>query len=703
MLRVLAAVAAVLAAFAPARQELKSDVLEKLRDATVYVVAGDGTGSGFLFLKRGSVAYLMTCEHVVGSAQQVNVVFWSGTAKEKTHAARVIATDPSRDIACLVLRDVKDLPAPLELGRKTEVKETETVFAAGFPFGSMLATGKKNPEISISKSSVTSIRRGENRETIAVQISGEVNPGNSGGPLVTADGRVVGVTAAKIAGTQTAFAVPSEEIQGFLKGRVKRSTFRKVGGTAKSGKYEIRLSLVDPLATLKGVGVAWINENKVKDAPAPEKDGTWKKIHASMTSVEFDIDEDHAVETVEFEQEGKEVDLCVLFQCYFVQSDGKTVWTQPATHQVEFGPGTEPAGEADPGRGSPPGASKDGPDPEPLPPGDPSAISLMLPEDPKFAAELKIPSMWGALILAPDGSALYALDLSEGLLCKLDPETLKITAKIEVHEWSVALALSPDGKTLYVGGRSPTSTVYDRPNQIRGRLQVVSTASFSTTSTLELRAAVVELVATDKGQVAVTSISRGDGLTIINVTKQSEEPVSVHGGATLRLARDQKRLYLGDTGISPADYHSASLTKNGERYAVYDSPYHGELPLGGLFELSADGRFLIGSRGCVLRLGRTPVSDLRFHKKIDPFHCATTAIGCRTLVTASADGFLKAYDLEGFELKKALKVGYRVDRMVLDPKRRKLFVACADLARAPGQVDLQPRVGRIAAIKLGGP
>src|SRR5262245_55829205 len=190
MIRVLATLVAVMAALAP-RQELKADVLEKLKDATVFIVAGDGTGSGFLFLRRGTTGYIMTCEHVVAGSDSVNVVFWSGTAREKTFRAKVVATDPNRDIACLILKEIKDLPAPLDIGRKTEVKETENVFAAGFPFGSMLAAGKKNPEISVSKSSVTSIRRGENREMIAVQISGEVNPGNSGGPLVTADGRVI--------------------------------------------------------------------------------------------------------------------------------------------------------------------------------------------------------------------------------------------------------------------------------------------------------------------------------------------------------------------------------------------------------------------------------------------------------------------------------------------------------------------------------
>ncbi|HEU4339304.1 MAG TPA: serine protease, partial [Planctomycetota bacterium] len=235
MLRTLAGALAFLPLLAP--QELKTELLDKLKSATVYVVVEEGgrprgTGSGFLFLKRGATGYIMTCEHVVGTAPTVKVVFWSGTSQEMSLTARVVATDPSRDIACLIVRNSPKLPAVLELGKRTEVKETETVFAAGFPFGAMLASGAKNPEISVSKSSVTSIRRNAAGEMAAVQIAGEVNPGNSGGPLVTADGRVLGVLNLKVMGTTTAFAVPPEEIQGFLQGRVKASTFRKVGGTA---------------------------------------------------------------------------------------------------------------------------------------------------------------------------------------------------------------------------------------------------------------------------------------------------------------------------------------------------------------------------------------------------------------------------------------------------------------------------------------
>jgi S1-C subfamily serine protease len=715
MIRSIAGAIAFLALLrAPAPQELKSEVLDKLKSATVYVMVEDGrargTGSGFLFLRRGTTGYIMTCEHVVGRASTVKVVFWSGTAQEKSHTARVVATDPSRDIACLIVRDVPGLPPPLELGRKTEIKETETVFAAGFPFGGMLATGRKNPEISISKSSVTSIRRNDSSAVSAVQISGEVNPGNSGGPLVTADGRVIGVTASKIMGTQTAFAVPSEEIQGFLQGRVKASIFRKVEGSPTKAKYEVTLDLVDPLATLKGAGIAYIDEKQVKGEVEPEKDGTWKKIHPSMKNVEFEIDEDRAVKTLEFTQTGSE-GLAVVFQCYHIRADGQRVWTEPVTQDISFSAGPDVAGGKRGPKKSPdsPGVTDDPePPPAPEPPAGPT-VELTIPDPVRFSTEMPLSSVFGGLHLSPDGTALYALDLSEGQVYKLDPDTLQVKAKLAVHETAVAMAMTPDGKTLYVGGRAPSIVVMDAreaEGRVAGTLQVISTTTFTTTANLEVKAAIVDLVAADRGLVVATCQAQWNGLVVIDVARKSEDFVHlVYGGGSIRLSRDQRRVYVGDFGLSPADFRCVSLRKEQGKYPTYDSIYHGDHPLGGPFDISPDGKYLIGAYGSILRLGKTKDADLRFVMKIDPFHASALAPGSSTLFTLTADGFLKSYSIGGFELQKSVKLGYRCERAALDPKRRKLYVVVSEIPdpRFPDHRfnDRQPRIGRIASLTLG--
>jgi len=332
-------------------QELDRAVLDKLKSATCFVVVvGRGSGSGVLFLKRGATGYLLTCEHVVRGADKVAIVFGSGTPNERQLEGSVIGSDAERDLAAVILKDAKDLPTPLEIGTKTSVSETENVYVAGFPFGRMLALGAKNPEISISKVSVSSVRRDTDNHVVAVQMSGDVNPGNSGGPVIDAKGKVIGIAQSKVGGTSTAFAVPSEEIQGFLKGRVANSTFKAMASTVSAVKLEARIGLIDPMGTLKGVTVWWCPEKLFADAPPqPGKDGAWGRIHASMKSAPLKIDEDLATGTIEVTRAaGDPASTSLLHQISWTTSDGRTLWTAPAPLPVDFAEAAVPGAKADP-------------------------------------------------------------------------------------------------------------------------------------------------------------------------------------------------------------------------------------------------------------------------------------------------------------------------------------------------------------------
>ncbi len=68
----------------------------------------------------------------------------------------------------------------------------------GFPFGKALSTTKGNPAVTVGKASVSSLRTGPDGGLAYVQIDGNLNPGNSGGPVVDAKGRLVGVAVATI-------------------------------------------------------------------------------------------------------------------------------------------------------------------------------------------------------------------------------------------------------------------------------------------------------------------------------------------------------------------------------------------------------------------------------------------------------------------------------------------------------------------------
>jgi S1-C subfamily serine protease/HEAT repeat protein len=221
--------------------------LQELKAATVYIKTmtpgiGSATGSGFVVRASGNTVYVATNHHVIaalkpeevaaarrgrgrgGFVRQTgpvswSVVFRSGTPQEQSLGAVKVAEDASADLAVLKVTGVRDVPHPIDCNRAPKLEERLPVVAFGFPFGADLDPDKANPSITVTNGSVSSLRRNRRGELVEVQIQGEVNPGNSGGPLVDESGALVGVVVAKIDGTGTAFAVPVEKLNRLLDDR----------------------------------------------------------------------------------------------------------------------------------------------------------------------------------------------------------------------------------------------------------------------------------------------------------------------------------------------------------------------------------------------------------------------------------------------------------------------------------------------------
>ena len=146
---------------------------------------GDATGSGFVIGRGGSI---VTNAHVVGDAKRVSVRF--GDSKIAT--AEVAGTDPSTDLALLLVDpDGLELRA-LDLGSSKDVEIGDPALAIGNPFGleRTLTTGV----ISAIGRQIPSLQRGFEIGNV-LQTDAAINPGNSGGPLLDARGRVIGVNA----------------------------------------------------------------------------------------------------------------------------------------------------------------------------------------------------------------------------------------------------------------------------------------------------------------------------------------------------------------------------------------------------------------------------------------------------------------------------------------------------------------------------
>jgi putative serine protease PepD len=143
-----------------------------------------GEGSGFVIDTKGDI---VTNQHVVDGSNSITVHFKDGT----TAKATLVGADATTDIAVVRVNVSASKLHPLALGSSSGVQVGESVAAIGSPFGLpySLTTGI----VSATGRTITS----PNNSTIAgaIQTDAAINHGNSGGPLIDAHGRVIGINA----------------------------------------------------------------------------------------------------------------------------------------------------------------------------------------------------------------------------------------------------------------------------------------------------------------------------------------------------------------------------------------------------------------------------------------------------------------------------------------------------------------------------
>ncbi len=163
------------------------------------------TGTGVVIVDNGTI---LTNLHVVSGARRIRVTFADGHESD----ASVVGSQPENDLAVLRARSIPDDLAAATMRGTADLLPGDEVVAVGFPFGI-------GP--SVSGGVVSGLKRsfrapdGE-RLTNLIQFDAAANPGNSGGPLVTMDGSVVGIVTAILNPTEAGtfvgigFAVPIE-------------------------------------------------------------------------------------------------------------------------------------------------------------------------------------------------------------------------------------------------------------------------------------------------------------------------------------------------------------------------------------------------------------------------------------------------------------------------------------------------------------
>jgi serine protease DegQ len=166
----------------------------------------NGEGTGVVIVDKGLI---LTNMHVVQGSDKVKVHFADGTESD----AAVISVRPEHDLAVLQAKTIPDDLKAATMRSTGDLAPGDHVFAVGFPFGI-------GP--SLSAGVVSGLKRtfrspqGEKSLSNLIQFDAAANPGNSGGPLITADGEVVGIVTAILNPTPArtfigiGFAVPIE-------------------------------------------------------------------------------------------------------------------------------------------------------------------------------------------------------------------------------------------------------------------------------------------------------------------------------------------------------------------------------------------------------------------------------------------------------------------------------------------------------------
>ena len=301
----------------------------------------------------------------------------------------------------------------------------------------------------------------------------------------------------------------------------------------------------------------------------------------------------------------------------------------------------------------------------------------------------------GALHLSPNRKWLYALNVTDGKLVKIDAVADRRTGELRLGEGVEALAMSPDGKTL------AAITAVDGINKGSAacELQIIDPVKLEMRKDFTVPAAPYDVAVSDAGLVFV---SGGDGdWTDVAVVDAAKEAIVARWGGVwnrsfVRLSAGPKTALRLQPGreAGHARRPAAPRTRSDDKPAAYRAAVPAQYALGGEFQATPDGRFLLCKTGVVLKASETRDEDMRFAAWVGPFTAAAVDAETKSAFFLTREGVLKHYSYPEFKLLATYDLGIVATQAALDGKAGKLYVAgfdpktAADHPRARGFGDV---------------
>ncbi|AMM95285.1 hypothetical protein UP17_24875 [Peribacillus simplex] len=227
-----------------------------------------GTGSGVVYKKDGGKAYIVTNNHVIEGANELEVTLSDGTKLP----AKLQGSDPWTDLAVIVVNGDK-VKTIAEFGKSSKLKPGEPVIAIGNPLGLQFSGSVTQGIISgLERTIEVDINEDGQVDWNAevIQTDAAINPGNSGGALVNMSGQVIGINSMKIAENAVegiGLSIPIDSVIPIINdieefGEVKRAYLGvNLTSVKEISQYHQKNTLKLPRKVTAGVAITGVQSN----------------------------------------------------------------------------------------------------------------------------------------------------------------------------------------------------------------------------------------------------------------------------------------------------------------------------------------------------------------------------------------------------------------------------------------------------------